>query len=82
MNSESETDISRERYTEIEQLYHEVRQHGPDEHAAFLEQACADDESLRHEVEALLAEDAGSSGCCSQGGRFKTEKRRDNHSKI
>ena len=51
--------MSTEGSLRIAQLYHEAREHGPDERAAFLEQACADDASLRHEVQALLAEDAG-----------------------
>jgi len=44
---------------QVERLYHAARQHSPGECAVFLENACADDTSLRHEVEALLAEDAG-----------------------
>ncbi len=48
-----------DRSPQIERLYHAARQRGPGERAAFLEQACAGDASLRHEVEALLAEDAG-----------------------
>jgi serine/threonine protein kinase len=43
----------------IEKLYHEAREYAPGERIAFLEQACADDVSLRHQVQALLAEDAG-----------------------
>ncbi len=35
------------------------RERDPGERAAFLEQVCAGDESLRQEVESLLAEDAG-----------------------
>jgi serine/threonine protein kinase len=46
----------------IEKLYHEAREHPPGEHVAFLEQACADDAPLRHQVQALLAEDAGIEG--------------------
>src|SRR5690349_8784817 len=51
--------MSTEHSLQIEQLYHEALQRGPDGRAAFLEQACADDESLRHEVQGLLIEDAG-----------------------
>src|SRR5262245_48172544 len=47
-----------ERSQQVEQLYHAARERRPDERAAFLEQACAGDDSLRREVESLLAEDA------------------------
>ena len=48
-----------DRGEQIEKLYHAAREHEADRRAAFLERACAGDESLRHEVEALLAEDTG-----------------------
>src|SRR5215467_7277813 len=48
-----------ERSQRIEQLYHEAREHNPSQRAAFLQQACNGDDVLRHEVESLLAEDAG-----------------------
>ena len=44
-----------ERSREIERLYHEACEHHPSERSAFLECACAGDESLRAEVESLLA---------------------------
>jgi serine/threonine protein kinase/predicted ATPase len=51
-----------ERWRRIERLYHEVLEREPDERAAFLDAACADDEPLRREVEVLLVanERAGS----------------------
>src|SRR5262245_42210551 len=48
-----------ERSHRIEQLFHAARQRHPAERAAFLERACAGDDSLRLEVESLLAEDGG-----------------------
>ena len=48
-----------ERSQQIEQLYHAVGQFAANQRAAFLEHACAGDESLQREVESLLAEDDG-----------------------
>src|SRR5262249_36880421 len=48
-----------ERSQRIEQLYHAARECDPNQRAAFLEQASSGDESLRREVESLLAEDDG-----------------------
>jgi len=47
--------MERERWQEIERLYHLALEHGESERAAFLEQACGGDEALRREVESLLA---------------------------
>src|SRR5262245_33916189 len=44
-----------ERYRQIGQLLHEAMELEPDQRAAFLAEACADDEGLRQEVESLLA---------------------------
>ena len=44
-----------ERSREIERLYHEACEHDPAERSAFLEGACAGDESLRVEVASLLS---------------------------
>jgi eukaryotic-like serine/threonine-protein kinase len=38
----------------VEALYHAALQHAAGEQAAFLKEACAGDETLRHEVESLL----------------------------
>jgi tetratricopeptide (TPR) repeat protein len=43
------------RWRQIEQLYHAALERKPGERAAFLEQSCAADPGLRHEVESLLA---------------------------
>src|SRR6266516_3071718 len=48
-----------ERSQQVEQLYHAAREREPSERSAFLDQACAGDDALRHEVESLLAEDTG-----------------------
>ncbi len=43
-----------ERWKRIEELYHAAHARSPDQRAAFLADACRDDEVLRREVEALL----------------------------
>src|SRR5437667_8066550 len=47
-----------ERWKQIEQLYHAALQREASQRAAFLAQACAEDEALRQEVASLLASDA------------------------
>ena len=51
-----------ERWQQLDELFHSVLEREPGERAAFLEQACIGDDSLRRQVEALLAahEQAGS----------------------
>src|SRR5215510_5846448 len=44
-----------ERWRQVEQLYHSALEHEDGQRAAFLATACADDDSLRREVESLLA---------------------------
>src|SRR5262249_44013863 len=44
-----------ERWQQVERLYNAAMERKPDERAAFLENACADDENLRHEVASLMA---------------------------
>jgi hypothetical protein len=44
-----------DRWREIETLYHSVCERKPEERRAYLESACGGDESLRLEVESLLA---------------------------
>ena len=44
-----------ERWQVIDQLFHETLNHERDERSQFLVQACAGDELLRKEVEALIA---------------------------
>src|SRR5262249_25547144 len=47
-----------ERYQRVKQVFQSVLECEPDRQAAFLDEACAGDPSLRAEVEALLAYDA------------------------
>jgi serine/threonine protein kinase len=51
-----------ERWQHIERLYHAALEHAADERAAYLAEACAEDEALRREVEVLLAANAQASG--------------------
>src|SRR6516225_974336 len=44
-----------ERWRRIEELYHAALEREEGQRAAFLAEACAGDEALRHEVESLLA---------------------------
>ena len=44
-----------ERWQKIEEIYNKVVKLEPDERGAFLDKACTSDESLREEVESLLA---------------------------
>ena len=43
------------RWRQVEQLYHAALEKRESERAAFLEQTCASDTSLREEVESLLS---------------------------
>jgi eukaryotic-like serine/threonine-protein kinase len=46
-----------ERWEHIGEVYHAALELQPEQRAAFLGRACADDQELRHEVESLLAAD-------------------------
>src|SRR5215469_4759780 len=46
-----------ERWRKVEQLYHAALERDASLRADFLQQACAGDDSLRQEVESLLAQD-------------------------
>ena len=48
--------MERERWLKIERLYHDALTRQAGERAQFLAEACAGDESLRREVESLLAQ--------------------------
>lgn len=52
-----------DRWRQVEQIYHVALEKGPDERAAFLEQACAGDAALRQEVESLLSFAGGADSC-------------------
>jgi hypothetical protein len=47
-----------ERYQKVVELFHAALELEPEARPAFLSQACASDEELRTEVEAMLAADA------------------------
>src|SRR3989440_7947539 len=51
-----------ERWQQLDRLFHSALERKPEERAAFLDEACAHDQQLRREVEALIAasEQAGS----------------------
>ena len=55
--------MENERWQQVESLYHATIEKDPRERSAFLVQACGADETLRREVESLLAFDA-------QAGQF------------
>ena len=57
--SAKNTDMSLD-HARITDLYHRALEHAPEKRAAFLEQACDGDETLRAEVESLLQYDAQS----------------------
>jgi eukaryotic-like serine/threonine-protein kinase len=46
--------VKPERWARVEELYHASLQVATGQRAAFLQEACRDDEDLRHEVESLL----------------------------
>ncbi len=47
--------MSNERWQQVERLYHDALERGAEGRAAFLVEACGDDEALRCEVDSLLA---------------------------
>jgi serine/threonine protein kinase len=49
--------MDRDRWRQIEQLYHAALERAPNERAAFLAETCAEDSGLRREVEELLRYD-------------------------
>src|ERR1700730_3297590 len=51
--------MDRNRWEQIEQLFHSALEREERERAAFLLQACGGDSALREEVESLLAEKQG-----------------------
>ena len=48
--------MERDRWQEIERLYHTALERPESQRGAFLEEACGGDSALRDEVESLLAE--------------------------
>jgi eukaryotic-like serine/threonine-protein kinase len=54
--------VTPERYARIGELYHQALERPREQRAAFLDEACADDVTLRDEVASLLAADDVASG--------------------
>lgn len=50
--------MSDKRWQRIEDIFHRAAELAPEARSAFLSEVCAGDESLRKEVESLLAHDA------------------------
>src|SRR5436190_17214158 len=50
--------ITRERWQRIKAIFDSAQACAPAERASFLEKACGDEDSVRREVESLLAADA------------------------
>ncbi|MGH9835315.1 MAG: protein kinase domain-containing protein, partial [Blastocatellia bacterium] len=67
--------MDRDRWRQIEELYHAALERAPDERAAFLAEACADDSGLRREVEELLRYD-GAAESFIEGNALAFEARR------
>src|SRR5262250_2133040 len=57
-----EMKMDKQRWQQIESLYHAALERTPDERGAFLADACADDSGLLREVEALLRYDGTAEG--------------------
>src|SRR5262247_4205845 len=57
--------MDKQRWQQVEMLYHSALERAPDERAAFLADACADDSGLLREVEELLRHD-GTAGSFMQ----------------
>src|SRR6266498_2054728 len=63
-----------ERFNQISELYEAALQWEPDQRAAFLQQSCGGDTSLRQEVESLLASEESAEAFLS-GKRMKAAVR-------
>src|SRR5262245_24314694 len=59
--------MNSDRWRTVERLYHEVLARPLEARAAFLAEACAGDDGLRHEVESLLARDASANAVLTGG---------------
>ena len=58
-----------ERWQKVEQIYHSALEREPVQRATFLNEACAGDESLRREVESLLAQEGATGSFLEAPGR-------------
>ena len=50
--------MNRERWEQVEQIYHEAIQQSPADRAAYVAERCAGDDALLQEVESLVAANA------------------------
>ena len=57
--------MSDQRWTIVDRVFEAALEREPQERAAFLDDACADDEALRREVDSLLAHDSRAAGFLS-----------------
>jgi serine/threonine protein kinase/WD40 repeat protein len=64
-----------DRWPEIERIYHAALTRDPATRGAFLDDACAGDDRLRREVEALLESDAASAGFLERTALQETAER-------
>lgn len=62
--------MQRERWRTIEELFQAALERRPEDRAAFMDQACAQDGALRHEVESLLLADENATGLVEPGAPF------------
>src|SRR5262245_24202975 len=67
--------LDKQRWSQVETLYHAALEREPGARDAFLAQACAGDEELRHEVEELLGYD-GAAESFIKGNALAFEARR------
>ena len=51
--------MNAERWRQVDKIFQDVLERAPQDRALFLDRVCADDPSLRDEVEALIRSDQG-----------------------
>ena len=60
-----------ERWRQVDQLFQAALERAPEERPAFINEACGGDDSLRREVEVLLAADGEAEGFSGDKLRFR-----------
>jgi hypothetical protein len=68
--------LSPDRWNAVDRLYHAALTQPIDRRAAFLAEACAGDEEMRHEVESLLTQAASANGVLTRGAVVAAAERR------
>ena len=63
--------MRQERWRTVEELFESALERRPEDRAAFLDQACGDDEALRREIESLLTADARAGDFLEPDARFR-----------